>query len=89
MMQLTYNIWLSIRFPNVTGVINTAGAWIFSQGEGAFSLSSYGYRSVGNQDTSATCYGMFVFKASNSNSIYKDSSTLQPKSLVSQYLIKY
>ena len=58
------------------------------QGSGG---DSNNYRSPGNLPSSseASSYGVIDFNASNSSSIYGNSTTVQPPALTMSYCIKY
>ena len=77
--------------PNITGTIYTSNAWDASGGSnpsGVFA-SSIGGTCTG-RDGGKSGYGMtLTFKASDSNSVYGASSTIQPPALTMRYYIKY
>ena len=55
---------------------------------GAFSYNSERYSRI-SASVVANAEAGLNFSASNSNSIYGDSTTVQPKSLIFNYVIKY
>lgn len=56
---------------------------------GAFKALRFQETSLATQSMSATRWSDPFFNAALSNSIYKDPSTVQPASLVLNYVIKY
>jgi microcystin-dependent protein len=79
--------------PNITGAINARGCLnttLFGASNGA--LSSESIENVGDINaatTSASHPVQLKFNASNSDSIYGNSATVQPPALTMQYIIKY
>ena len=91
---------MSAGLPNITGDLRFHGAEapsIISNLSGAFaSKTKYNnYRSCIELSlrepgsTGAKSYGNFEFNASNSNSIYGNSDTVQPPAICMNYIIKY
>ena len=88
--------------PNITGSIDMTGQtsqYVQAFGEtispvltGAFSSSLANATKVSVEDGEPInnfCLNSIVFNASNSNSIYGNSDTVQPPALVCNYIIKY
>ena len=77
--------------PRDTGWQNTDGAFIFTEGTGAIysTGSAQALHITMYTSSSAAGRGMLQINASASNSIYSSATTVQPKSLNVQYLIKY
>ena len=77
-----------VLLPNITGKLGMVTGGIY----GARGVFSYDY-SVSYSRISASVVANaedgINFSASNSNSIYGDSTTVQPKSLIFNYVIKY
>ena len=76
--------------PDITGKANHVYAGSNNYGSGAFS-DSIEYTvgaSMGGSSTSSYKWKDIDFKASNSNSIYGNSTTVQPESLTMRYIIK-
>ena len=73
--------------PNITGSL-TAVNGRFTVASGAFSYSS-DLTSMISASVAANANRGVNFSASNSSSIYGDSTTVQPKSLIFNYVIKY
>ena len=80
--------------PNITGQLDTGGdtaLFLSVRITGAFSpvgSTNMDYGASGTVDTDDRCYQV-SFDASNSNSIYGGSTTVQPKSLTVRAIIKY
>lgn len=80
--------------PNITGQLDTGGdtaLFLSARITGAFSpvgSTNMDYGASGTVDTDDRCYQV-SFDASNSNSIYGGSTTVQPKSLTVRAIIKY
>lgn len=75
--------------PDIIGQLSRPYSGNGNAGTGAFSGSTGGKSlQIG---TSGTTLGpsTFTFNASNSNSIYGSSTTVQPKSLTTRYIIRY
>ena len=78
--------YLSLHASAVANIIyNESGCFQGSEGD------SNNYRSPANLPSSsgASSYGVIHFNASNSNSIYGNSNTVQPPALTMPYCIKY
>jgi len=74
--------------PNITGELKTYVDLGRSEGTGAIRRQNDGKKYVGtNTITSGTQYDGFDFDASRSNSIYGNSSTVQPQSIKVLYYI--
>lgn len=84
----------SAGLPNITGsfdllVANNAHIRP-DRASGAFSKSgTYGYISSGDASGSSSDLGQIDFSASSSNSIYGNSTTVQPPAVTMRYIIKY
>lgn len=74
--------------PDITGRINNNSFVGSPTGSGALGVSSYTNNNLTNTSGTGDGYGALVFKASNSNSIYGNSDTVQPKS-TEMYLYFY
>lgn len=81
--------------PNITGTVNFHGVtgpnYIWRAFD-CFSPHSYyeDYKLIGEvEPDSEGSYGELKFNASNSNSIYGNSSTVQPPAVCMNYIIKY
>ena len=70
--------------PNITGRVSVSNAW-FSSDQGALYRSGSGQ---GCGDTAANGVGVYI-DASRSNSIYGNSSTVQPPTIVQIPQIKF
>lgn len=79
------NGYLSAGLPNINGTGVGVGAQ--SSYAGAFSSSGTTAQNIGGY--SGTYAFPFTFKASNSNAIYGASSTVQPATCQTLFLIKY
>lgn len=87
----TLGDYLEAGLPNITGSVQTMNSRMSSGGSGAFTGSD------GSRTGSASAYGgtdyggnaTLRFNASNSNSIYGKSTTVQPPAIVTNFLIKY
>ena len=78
---------ISAGLPNITGSGSGVGNDNGSSFSGAFSLTGRNQYNIGGYNYSQ---GQgFTFKASNSNSIYGNSTTVQPPSKTVRYMIKY
>ncbi len=79
--------------PNITGSFtilgnSNGGAW--GTGNGAFNnISSGSSRYFDSSSKGGTSTGGYSFNASRSSSIYGNSDTVQPPSVVMNYIIKY
>ena len=73
--------------PNITGRFGIVSGGIYGA-SGAFSRDSERYSRI-SASVVANAEAGINFFASNSNSIYGDSTTVQPKSLIFNYVIKY
>lgn len=79
----------SAGLPNITGDWKT-WAWAPWEGQGAVAMTKTGGTfPVSAGDNSDMKDTLFSFKASKSNSIYGNSTTVQPKSLTVKAIIKY
>ena len=83
--------YLSAGLPNITGDSNVAAYWDNRSQQTGCYLKSKDWSQTfsliaksGNMSSK-----VFVFDANSSNTTYGSSSTVQPKSMVVQYLIKY
>ena len=77
-----------VLLPNITGKIGMVTGGIFGP-RGVFSYDySVSYSRI-SASVVANAESGINFSASNSNSIYGDSTTVQPKSLIFNYVIKY
>ena len=76
-----------VLLPNITGKIALVTGGIYSP-SGVFSFNSERYSMI-SANVQANAVAGVDFFASNSNSIYGDSTTVQPKSLIFNYVIKY
>jgi hypothetical protein len=78
--------------PNITGnfALGDPGAWLsVAMANGAFT-SGEGVTGKANHEGSGYSQNIFVnFDAKNYNPIYDNSQTVQPSSLVFNYIIKY
>ena len=82
--------------PNITGTLTSrgfvnSGNWAIQSGSGAFSRTSTAssdYMCTG-QTTNSPVSATYTFNASNSSSVYGNSSTVQPPALTLKYIIKY
>ena len=83
----TYSVGTAVEagLPNITGEFTGSASSIIS---GAFSLvsASTGYLQL---NTSYSDCRIYSFNASRSSSIYGNSTTVQPNSLIFNYVIKY
>lgn len=83
----TYTVGTAVEagLPNITGEFTGSASNIIS---GAFSLvsASVGYLQL---NTSYSDCRIYSFNASRSSSIYGNSTTVQPNSLIFNYVIKY
>lgn len=83
----TYTVGTAVEagLPNITGEFTGSASNIIS---GAFSLvsASTGYLRL---ETSYSDCRIYSFNASRSSSIYGNSTTVQPNSLIFNYIIKY
>jgi microcystin-dependent protein len=75
----------SAGLPNITGQVNLCGAWYGISSSGALYTSGTSNAPSGNDTTGTGVY----FNASRSNSIYGNSSTVQPPALCLNFIIKY
>ena len=73
--------------PNITGKLGIVSGSIYGA-SGAFGRNSDKYSRI-SASVVANAESGINFSASNSNSIYGDSTTVQPKSLIFNYVIKY
>ena len=73
--------------PNITGKLGIVSGSIYGA-SGAFSRNSERYSRI-SASVVANAEAGINFSASNSNSIYGDSTTVQPNTLVFNYVIKY
>ena len=84
---VTAGNYVAEGLPNITGVVKTASS-TDAAGTGAFSDSSVewsqSWGSAGGNNTKVV-----DFKASNSNSIYGNSDTVQPPALTVRHYIKF
>lgn len=76
-----------VLLPNITGKLGIVSGSIYGA-SGAFSRNSDRYSRI-SASVVANAEAGINFSASNSNSIYGDSTTVQPKSLIFNYVIKY
>lgn len=75
--------------PNITGRLGSAGSGAFqmnSQNGAIYTNDNYGYDIQAKQGDAAT---ILYFDASLSNSIYGNSATVRPRSVVTNFCIKY
>ena len=79
---------LQAGLPNITGSIKIYGGPVVGGVVGAF-YSQEEYSSGGANYTSTGLTSSRVFDASKSNSIYGNSTTVQPPAVSTIYLIKY
>lgn len=56
---------------------------------GAIDAHKWNVQNQSNGGSGKTIMGHIIFKASKSNNLYGNSQTIQPESLIAQYLIKY
>ena len=81
--------------PNITGKLqylihtDTSAINNTQPESGAFRALRFQSTSLAAQTTTATRWSDPSFNAALSNSIYKEFSTVQPESLVLNYVIKY
>ena len=73
--------------PNITGKFGIVSGGIYNA-SGAFSHNSDRYSRI-SASVVANAEAGINFSASNSNSIYGNSTAVQPKSLIFNYVIKY
>lgn len=73
--------------PNITGKLGIVSGSIY-RASGAFGRNSDKYSKI-SANVVANAEAGINFSASNSNSIYSNSTTIQPKSLIFNYVIKY
>lgn len=73
--------------PNIIGELGFVSGSIYVA-RGAFSRNSEKYSRI-SANVVASAEAGINFSASNSNSIYGNSTTIQPKSLIFNYVIKY
>lgn len=80
----------SAGLPNITGTFyaNQNQYYTTDKGSGAFSRSKFSDDPKGNSGHNMQV-GKYDFNASNSNSIYGNSTTVQPPALTMRYIIKY
>ena len=80
-----------IKFNGTFSIMGNgvSGAW--GEGNGAFVGNKTGSNNFFASDTgnSNISTGGYIFKASRSNSIYGNSTTVQPPAVVMNYIIKY
>lgn len=78
----------SAGLPNITADTWNVGAGNAGDSHGAFSMTpQYHYSPAGT--SSGMGAGTFYFNASSSNSIYGNSTTVQPPAVTMRYIIKY
>ena len=93
-MTYTAGSYIKAGLPNITGDMNgavTGQGLMASLATGAFELDDgekYRAWEQGPSNSRSTDR-TFRFNANLSNEIYGNSTTVQPKSVVCQYLIKY
>lgn len=83
---------ISAGLPNITGAFSpyTLAASGSASGSGALTSSSSSAASSAGTGSHNNCGRTnFVFDASNSNSIYGNSNTVQPPALAINFCIKY
>ena len=93
----TYSVGTAVvaGLPNITGKLqylihtDTSAINNTQPESGAFRALSFQTTSLAAQTTTATRWSDPSFNAALSNSIYKEFSTVQPESLVLNYVIKY
>lgn len=89
--ELSGDMMLSTRpvilGPNITGKLGIVSGGIYGA-RGVFSYNSDSYSRI-SANVVANAEDGINFSASNSNSIYGNSTTVQPKSLIFNYVIKY
>lgn len=73
-----------VLLPNIIGEFGAEGGLRYSKG--AMSISNYSSWSYGSYNSAGH---RVIFDASLSNTIYGNSDTVQPNSLVFNYIIKY
>lgn len=78
----------SAGLPNITGSIGI-WMWMIQYSSRAFSAESGGKPRPASTSYSGTGYAQSTFDASRSNSIYGNSTTVQPPALTMRYIIKY
>lgn len=85
----TYSVGTAVEagLPNIIGKLGIVSGSIYGA-SGAFSRNSDRYSRI-SASVVANAEAGINFSASNSNSIYGDSTTVQPKSLIFNYVIKY
>lgn len=85
----TYSVGTAVEagVPNITGRFGIVSGGIYVA-SGAFSRDSERNNRI-SASVVANAEAGINFSASNSNSIYGDSTTVQPKSLIFNYVIKY
>ena len=76
-----------VLLPNITGKLGIVSGGA-RKTSGTFSLNSERYSLI-SASVVANAEAGINFSASNSNSIYGNSTTVQPKSLIFNYVIKY
>ena len=77
--------------PNITGFIRTVNSSTNPTDTGAFLVAdeSWSMKNVQASSGSVTPFQYAQFSASRSNSIYGNSTTVQPPALTMRYIIKY
>lgn len=90
----TYSVGTAVeaRLPNITGTASSLG--IEACGgtnamKGSYSSRNPGWNYGHRENYTGNNTGVIEFEASNSNSIYANFSTVQPNSLIFNYIIKY
>ena len=77
--------YLEAGLPNITGTVSGNNRANFNTAIGSFTISSSTTRA--SLDTSSTSYSGFEFDASNSNSIYGNSTTVTPELINGVYCV--
>lgn len=86
----TLGAYVPAGLPNITGAINNgAGAFIYNEGLGAFSVGLDRQMRIVNEFNMNPNSAAFSFGASRSNALYGANSTVQMPATAVQYLIKY
>ena len=90
-LPFTAGNYIQPGLPNITGDFNNpVGKNSASSATGAFANSSFEYDSwSGHGDTGAGYGATPKFNAALSNSIYGNSSTVQPPALNMRYFVKF
>ena len=87
----TYSVgtYISAGLPNVTGTFVIWGSKTSAEAHCSGALYAFSSGApVGNQSSGSSNVAGIGFNATNSNALYAQSTTVQPKALAIQYLIK-